>query len=30
MLERSGRNDRQVTSEILDAFARWTDSMIAA
>jgi hypothetical protein len=27
---RSGRNDREAMNEILDAFAKWTDSIIAA
>jgi len=27
VLARSGRNDREVMSEILDAFAKWTDSI---
>jgi predicted alpha/beta-hydrolase family hydrolase len=26
---RSGRNDREIRSEMLDAFAAWTDAMIA-
>ncbi len=30
VLARSGRNDRQVMDEILDAFAKWTGSVIAA
>jgi predicted alpha/beta-hydrolase family hydrolase len=27
VLARSGRNDREVMNEILDAFARWVDSL---
>ena len=30
VLARSGRNDREVMAEILDAFAAWVDSVIAA
>ena len=29
VLARSGRNDREVMKEILDAFAKWADSVIA-
>ena len=29
VLARSGRNDREVMNEILDAFAKWADSVIA-
>jgi len=29
VLARSGRNDREVMNEILDAFAKWTDSIAA-
>jgi hypothetical protein len=27
VLARSGRNDREVMNEILDAFAKWMDSV---
>jgi predicted alpha/beta-hydrolase family hydrolase len=30
VLARSGRNDREVMAEVLDAFAVWTDTMILA
>jgi uncharacterized protein len=30
VLARSGRNDREVMGEILDAFAGWADALVAA
>ena len=29
VLARSGRNDREVMAEVLDAFAAWTDKILA-
>ena len=29
VLARSGRNDREVMGEVLDAFAAWTDTILA-
>ena len=29
VLKRSGRNDREVMDEVLDAFAAWVDTILA-
>jgi hypothetical protein len=29
VLARSGRNDREVMAEVLDAFAAWVDTILA-